>query len=91
MAKESSKEREGELRKRAEIILSTKPEAFRALASADVQKLIHELNVHQVELEMQNAELRRVQLELQEARDKYLIYMISHQPGISLLTTIVSS
>ena len=42
------------------------------MAPLDIQKLIHELNVHRIELEMQNAELRRVQLELLEARDKYL-------------------
>jgi PAS domain-containing protein len=72
MAKENSKKRESELRQRAEKILSVKPEAFQSLPSVDVQKLIHELSVHQIELEMQNAELRRVQLELQEARDKYV-------------------
>lgn len=61
-----------ELRKRAEEILGEKPEAFRALAPADIKKLIQELNVYQIELELQNEELRRTQLELQEARDKYL-------------------
>jgi len=72
MAKERSRERARELRKRAEIILAEEPQAIRTMVPADTQKLIHELNVHQIELEMQNAELRRVQLELQEARDKYL-------------------
>src|SRR4030043_1528940 len=72
MAKKKDKARTEELRKRAEEILAEKPEAFRALAPADIQKLIHELNVYQIELELQNEELRRTQLELQEARDKYL-------------------
>jgi PAS domain S-box-containing protein len=38
----------------------------------DVPKLVHELQVHQVELEMQNDELRRTQLGLEEASDRYL-------------------
>ena len=72
MVEERSRERANELRKRAEKILAADPQAIRTMVPADIQKLIHELNVYQIELEIQNAELRRVQLELQEARDKYL-------------------
>jgi len=35
------------------------------------QKLLHELRVHQIELEMQNEELRRSHLELEAARARY--------------------
>ncbi|MDD4927797.1 MAG: EAL domain-containing protein [Gallionella sp.] len=43
----------------------------RSMLLQDAQLMIHELGVHQIELEMQNDELRRVQVELGAARARY--------------------
>lgn len=61
-----------QLRRRAEKLLDGNPEAMEKMPSKDVRNLIEELRIHQIELEMQNDELRRSQLKLQEARDRYL-------------------
>ena len=37
----------------------------------DVRALCHELKVHQIELELQNKELMRVQAELEASEEKY--------------------
>lgn len=37
----------------------------------ETQRLIHELRVHQIELEMQNAQLAQTQAELEKSRQKY--------------------
>ena len=60
------------LRLQAEELLRATRRDVAAMPVKDVQQLVHELQVHQIELEMQNEELRRAQMELEAARDRYV-------------------
>src|SRR5271157_3950474 len=60
-----------DLRRRAEEIMRKQPGELDIVPPADLQRVIHELGVHQIELEMQNEELRRTQQELGASREKY--------------------
>ncbi|MBU1964405.1 MAG: PAS domain S-box protein, partial [Proteobacteria bacterium] len=63
------------LRRRAEDIFREKaagmPENLEALSPEEVRQTLHELQVYQIELEMQNEELRRAQAELDASRTRY--------------------
>ena len=59
------------LRNQAEDFLDKNPKAIKRLPVMDAQNLLEELQIHQIELEMQNEELRHTQLELEAARDRF--------------------
>ena len=61
----------GDLRVRAEKLLAAGGTDLRQMSPDDVLKLVHELQVHQVELEMQNEELRRAQETITETGNRY--------------------
>lgn len=72
MIAKKSRFNKGNLRRKAEEILSKRRKQTSKEPARDIQKLVHELEVHQIELEMQNDELRNKQMEIAEARDRYL-------------------
>jgi PAS domain S-box-containing protein len=64
-----------ELRRRAEAVARERaaraPEDPAALSPEETRQMLHELQVHQIELEMQNEELRAAQVELDAGRARY--------------------
>ncbi len=80
MAKKTAEsEQNSDLRSQAEGLLrngrgnlaGSKAEGSKADEGRDIQSLVHELQVHQIELEMQNEELKRTKLEAESAMTKY--------------------
>ena len=68
MSKQSNKP--SQLRAQAETQFAHVPE--KAWTPRPAEELLHELQVYQIELEMQNETLRQAQIELEESRDRYV-------------------
>jgi two-component system, cell cycle sensor histidine kinase and response regulator CckA len=78
------------LRRKAEDFLKQVPEdGARRARPADLREVLHELQVHEVELRMQNEALREAQTELEDSRERYrelfegapLPYLVLDQSG----------
>ncbi len=67
------------LRERAEAKLRTMTAASLEMPPEKIRKLLHELGTHQIELEMQNEELRQTQEALEESRSRYA-YLYDQAP-----------
>jgi len=73
--KQDESRKRAELRWRAEEVANGKgvlvDDHHAVISPQDLRQSLHELRVHQIELEMQNEELNRVQAELDTARARY--------------------
>ncbi len=69
--KKAAKKKATSLRTRAESALAKQKERLRELSTTDLKKLAYELGTHQIELEMQNEELRTSQMELESSLARY--------------------
>lgn len=72
------------LRERAKALLGDSRTGAGNLSSAEIERLIHDLSAHQIELELQNEELRATQNRLEESLDRYA--RLYHQAPVGYLT-----
>ncbi|OGJ84997.1 MAG: hypothetical protein A2268_15630 [Candidatus Raymondbacteria bacterium RifOxyA12_full_50_37] len=87
------------LRQKAEEQLFKRPIDPATLTPEQAREQLHELQVHQIELEMQNDELRRTQLDLEESRTRYFDlydmapvgYFTVNQGGLVLETNLTAA
>ncbi len=68
---ESWEEKRKQLREQAEKLLASQSAEAAPEAQAALERVLHDLSVHQIELELQNEELLRAQQEMQAAHDSY--------------------
>jgi len=95
----ASQENTADLRKRAEERLRKQSADLGAPAPQESWLMLHELQVHQIELEMQNEELRRTQVELEASRARYFDlynlapvgYMTVSEQGLILEANLTAS
>ena len=92
-----------ELRRRAEEIdrgeAVQAPDNLQGLSPEETRRMLHELRVHQIELEMQNEELRRAQAELDAERAAYFDlydlapvgYCTVSEPGLILQANLTAA
>jgi PAS domain S-box-containing protein len=88
------------LSQRAEAkIRANAPQTPARLSPEEAQPVLHELQVHQIELELQNEELRRMQAELEASRARYFDlynlapagYITLSEPGLILEANVVAA
>jgi PAS domain S-box-containing protein len=72
------------LRQRAEALLDANQDAPCILTPLEIKTLVHDLSVHQIELELQNDELLHAQQQIEKNRDE--LARLYHQAPVGYLT-----
>jgi PAS domain S-box-containing protein len=70
-SKNETTDKFAELRKRAQDFLKKKGDPKTVMFVEDVQRLVHELDTYQIELELQNDDLREAQIQLDDSRQRF--------------------
>jgi PAS domain S-box-containing protein len=78
-------ERQQELKTRAEQVVNFSPQEIKDITPEEIQRLFYDLQVYQIELEMQNEELQKVQLELTQANNRHSFIYHCLPVGIMIL------
>lgn len=60
-----------ELRSKAEKIIDFTPQELSNITAEEIQRLFYDLQIYQIELQMQNEELKAAQREVTASRDRY--------------------
>ncbi len=81
---ESWEEKRNLLRDQAEKLLAAQLAGTSSESQADLKRVLHDLSVHQIELELQNEELLNAQQQMQAARDSYA--RLYHQAPVGYLS-----
>ena len=77
-------EKANRLKTKAEELVNFTPQEISDISSEEIQRLFYDLQVYQIELEMQNDELQKVQHEITMSRNRFsLIY---HQIPIGIVS-----
>lgn len=74
-----------ELRKKAQSILKQNPEKLTQFQIDNINEIMEELNIYQVELELQNDELRSTQIKLEETKNEYIDLFESSSNGYAMI------
>ena len=77
-------ERDNDLRAKAEQIVNFTPQEISNITHDEIQRILYDLQVYQIELQMQNDELQKAQLEITQTNNR--LNFIYHHTPIGIVT-----